>query len=41
MFDSVDYYQWLPDLENQLTTGDFYIREKLKAMQEEQERLLQ
>jgi hypothetical protein len=34
MFDQVDYYTWLPDLEEQLASGDFYLREKMRAMEE-------
>jgi hypothetical protein len=35
MFDNVDYYLWVPDLEEQLVSGDFYLREKMKAIEEE------
>ena len=38
LFDQVDYYQWLPDLEEQLVSGEFYIKERMRIMEEQAKR---
>ncbi len=39
IFESTDYYQYVLDLEDKLTSGEFYVQERLKRAEEEKKRL--